>query len=300
VTDKQDKSLSRRQFLILGGQGVVAAAFLASCGAQPAAPAEAPADSGAASGGEQAEPAQAPIELEFLAWGDPADLEAWDKLKAMYEEQNPNVTINITGVADPNNNFYPKLQTAVAGGTPPAVSSFQGWEWQIYADNNVLAPIDDYIARDGFTDPYPEDIASVQVSTRRNDKYYLVPLQLGTMVLFYAKKPFDDAGLDYPTDNMKLAEFIELAEKVTNTGGDNKMFGLQANGSWFRDIQWIRSTGKQEFDEIIDPTKAQFNQPEIVEMLQMMAYDVYHTMNISPPRPTWKVAPTPLKPGTWR
>jgi multiple sugar transport system substrate-binding protein len=279
VTEKQEKSLSRRQFLILGGQGVVATAFLASCGAQPAAPAEAPAESGS---GEEAAPAAAPIELEFLAWGDPADLEAWDKLKAMYEEENPNVTINITGVADPNNNFYPKLQTAIAGGTPPAVSSFQGWEWQIYADNDVLTPIDDFVARDGFTDPYPEGIASIEVSTRRNDQRYLIPLQLGTMALFYAKKPFDEAGLDYPTDNMKLADFIEMAEKLTNTGGDTKMFGLQANGSWFRDVQWIRGTGKQEFDEIVDPKKAQFNQPEIVEMLQMVAYDFYHTMKVSP------------------
>ena len=68
----------------------------------------------------------------------------------MYMEQNPNVTVKVTSVADPNNNFYPKLQTAIAGGTPPAVASFQGWEWQIYADNNALAPIDDYVAARQF------------------------------------------------------------------------------------------------------------------------------------------------------
>jgi len=110
----------------------------------------------------------------------------------------------------------------------------------------------------------------------------LIPLQLGTMVMFYAKKHFDEAGIPYPTDDWTMEEFLSTAEKLTDTSGDFKKFGLQANGSWFRDIHWIRSTGKQEFDEIVDPKKAQFNQPEIVDMLQLMAYDVYHTMKIAP------------------
>lgn len=281
--EEKKTNLSRRRFLILSGQGALAMAFLAGCQGLPAAPAQAPAEAPAEeAGGEAAEPAQAPVEIEFLAWGDPADIEAWDKLSTMYMEQNPNVTVKVTSVADPNNNFYPKLQTAIAGGTPPAVSSFQGWEWQIYADNNALAPIDDFVARDNFTAPYPEGIASVELSTKRNGNLYLIPLQLGTMVMFYAKKPFDEAGMDYPTDDWTMEDFLSMAEALTNTSGDTKMFGIQANGSWFRDIHWIRSTGQQEFDSLVDPKKAQFSQPEIVDMLQLMAYDVYHTMKIAP------------------
>lgn len=290
VEDKKfPNNLSRRQFLVITGQSAVALAVLAGCGAAatpaPAEPAkveEPKAEAQATEAPKAAEPAKAPVEIEFLAWGDPADIEAWDKLSTLYMEKNPHATVKVTSVADPNANFYPKLQTAIAGGTPPAVSSFQGWEWQIYADNDVLAPIDDYIARDGFTAPYPDGIASIDVSTRRNGSRYLVPLQLATMVLFYAKKPFQEAGLDFPTDSMKLEAFLELAKKVTKLDGAGKMFGLQANGNWFRDIQWIRSTGKQEFDQIVDPKKAMFNQPEIVDMLQLVAYDVYHTMKISP------------------
>ena len=149
--------------------------------------------------------------------------------------------------------------------------------------SGVLAPIDDYVARDNFTAPYPEGIdqhrASAPSATARR---YLIPLQLGTMVMFYAKKHFDEAGMAYPTDDWTMEEFMEMAKKLTNTSGENKVFGMQANGSWFRDIHWIRSTGKQEFDSLIDPKKAQFNQPEIVEMLQLVAYDVYHTLKIAP------------------
>ncbi|MFP4395268.1 MAG: ABC transporter substrate-binding protein [Anaerolineales bacterium] len=269
---KTSLKLTRRQFLILSGQSAAALAVLSACGGGAE---EAP-------GGEGGEPAEGPLTLEFLAWGDNADIPAWEEFKATYEEMHDNVTIKVTTVSDPNNNFYPKLQTMVAGGTPPDVSSFQGWEWQTYADKGLLAPIDEYIARDNFTDPYPEGVLSIEQSTVRDGKTYLIPLQIGTMVMFYAKKPFDDAGMDYPTDNWTMDEFIEMAKELTDTSGANKIFGLQANGNWFRDIAYTRGTGEQEFDKLIDPTKSQFTQPEIVDMLQLVAYDVYHTLKISP------------------
>ena len=63
--------------------------------------------------------------------------------------------VNITPVADPNANFYTKLQTMFAGGTPPNLSSFQGWEWQTYADKDLLQPVDDWITRDKVTQRLP-------------------------------------------------------------------------------------------------------------------------------------------------
>lgn len=277
MTDKINiRMLSRRDFLKLGATGM-AAFVLARCAPAPAAPSE---GTGGETGGQ---PAQEAVTVEFLAWGDPADIEAWEKLKTMYQERNPNVTVNVTTVADPNANFYPKLQTMLAGGTPPHVSSFQGWEWQTYADKEALAPIDDYVAANEYYQKlYAADIKSLEQSTKRGDNLYLIPMQLATMVMFYAKKHFDDAGLPYPTDDWTHEQFMEMATALTDASGDFKKFGYQANGSWFRDIHWIRSTGAQEFDELIDPKKAQFNQPEIVDILQSLAYDAYHTSKISP------------------
>jgi multiple sugar transport system substrate-binding protein len=269
--------ISRRDFLKLGATGA-AAAFLASC-ATPAAPTAAPAETAAPA---VAEPVKQKVTIDFLAWGDNADIPGWDALTKLYMERNPNVTLNVTTVADPNNNYYPKLQTAIAGGTPPDVASFQGWEWQTYADKDQLAPVDDFVTRDKFDDVYPQDIKSVVDSTTRKGKKYLIPLQLATMLMFYAKKPFDDAGVAYPTDDWTFDQFMEIAKKLTKVEGDNKVYGLQANGSWFRDIGWIRGTGKQEFDSLVDPKKSMFSQPEIVDIVQMMAADVYYDLKIAP------------------
>ncbi len=268
------RKISRRDFLKLSATGA-AAAVLARC-----TPAATPTTEGPAV--PTAEPTKGPATVDFLAWGDNADLPAWEKFSSLYMERNPNVTVNVTTVADPNANFYPKLQTSIAGGTPPHVSSFQGWEWQTYADKGLLAPIDDYVTRDNFTAPYPEGIKSIKDSTDRNGKRYLIPLQIATMIMFYIKQPFDEAGIPYPTDDWTFEEFIDIAQKLTDTSGDFKKYGLQANGSWFRDIGWIRGTGKQEFDNIVDPKKAQFNQPEIVDIIQKVAYDCFYETQIAP------------------
>ena len=260
--------MSRRQFLLLSAHSAAALALFAACGR--------PSDEGAQA------PSTGPVTLEFLAWGDTADLPAWDKYVEIYKTRKPNVTVNVTTVADPGNNFYPKLMTMVAGGVTPDVSSFQGWEWQTYADRDLLQPIDDYIAADNFTDPYPEGVLSIEQSTVRDGKTYLIPLQIGTMVMFYAKKPFEEAGIPMPTDNWTMDEFLDIAQRLTDTSGAFKKFGIQANGNWFRDIGWMRATGKQEFDDLIDPKKAMFTQPEIVDMVQLVAYDFYHTLNCSP------------------
>ncbi|MBN1665515.1 MAG: extracellular solute-binding protein [Anaerolineales bacterium] len=270
------RKISRRDFLKLSSLGI-GGAVLAGC-----AQTEEPVDTGAEDAPSDAPPAAGPVTLDFLAWGDNADIPAWDELSRLYQEANPNVTINVTAVADPGNQFYPKLQTMVAGGTTPDVSSFQGWEWQTYADKGLLAPIDELVARDNLTGPYPEGNQTVVDSTTRKGKRYLVPLQVGTMLMFYVKKHFDDAGLPYPTDDWTFEEFIETAEKLTMTDGTTKKYGLQANGNWFRDICYIRSTGEQEFDSLVDPKKVQFNQPGIVEIVQMMAQDVYYSMGIAP------------------
>lgn len=280
--------ISRRDFLKVGALG---AASLVVAGCSPAATAtEAPAPVkptdvpavAATAVPPTAVPPKQPVTLDFQAWGDNADLPAWEKLVQMYQERNPHVTVNYSPVADPNANFYQQLQTSIAGGTPPDISSFQGWEWQTYADKELLAPVDDFVKRDGFEAIYPQDVKGVADTTIRKGKTYLIPLQLATMVMFYAKKPFDDAKLPYPTDDWTFEEFLEIAKKLTNTSGEQKMFGLQANGSWFRDIGWIRGTGTQEFDSLIDPKKSQFNQPEIVEIMQKMAQDVIYTDMIAP------------------
>ena len=264
----QQRALSRRAFLKLSGISATAVA-LAAC----AAPAAAPSDGEAAS--------MESVTVNFAAWAGNTDIPAWEELERVYEEQNPNVDV-VTAPSGTGADYYTALQTSVAGGEPPHVASFQGWEWQPYADADRLAALDDYIAAFDFTGPYPDDIQSIADSTLRNGNRYLIPLQVGVMLMFYARGPFDAAGMDYPSDDWTWDDFVTTAEALTDTSGDSKMYGYQPNGIWPRDIHWIRNTGKQEFDKLVDPVTAMFDQPEIIDIVQQVAQDFQYQLGISP------------------
>ena len=278
-TEKTPFKLTRRQFLALSGQAAAVAAVAAACGGATPEPTKPPAALPTATK-PPAPPVKAPATIEFLAWGDTTDGPAWEKLAPAYQAKYPNQVVKVTPVADPNNNYYTKLQTMFAGGSPPNLASFQGWEWQVYADKNLLAPIDDYIKRDKLTGPYPTGYTSVDQSVLRKGKTYLVPLQMATMVMFYAKKIFDEAAVPYPKDDWTYDQFVELAKKLTSA--EKKRFGYQANGNWYRDIGWIVTSGKREFDNIIDPKKAQFGDPAVMNIIQTVAYDMPHTFKAAP------------------
>ena len=199
MTDAQrsrKRQVSRRSFLQGIGIGSTTL-LLAAC--------PAPAGSGGEAG--SAAPAAEDIELDFFAWGDASDIPAWESLKNTYAEQNPNVTVK-PSISGTGVDYYTKLQTTFAGGVVPEVASFQGWEWQPFSDAGLLAPIDAYVERDNFTGPYPEGVDSIEFSTRRDGSRYLIPLQSGVMVMFYAKNAFDEAGVAYPTDDWTFDDFV--------------------------------------------------------------------------------------------
>ena len=272
---QQPGAYSRRAFLKFAGMGAatVALAACAAPAAAPAAPAATTSDSG-----EAAAPAVAPVALAVMAFGQ-ADQPAY---QAISEAYNAATGSTVQAVFLPNDeSYYATLQAQYAGGSNPDLASMQGWGFQLFADNGVIAPLNALRARDSFDYAWM-DATPIHESTERGGDTYLIPMQIATMVMFYARKLFDDAGLAYPSDDWTMEEFLDTATKLTKTDGSAKQWGYQANGNWFRDIHWIRGTGKQEFDQIIDPKTATFNQPEIAEIVQLVAHDVYHTLNISP------------------
>lgn len=275
----RSSELSRRQFLKLAGPGALALAVLAGC--VPVAP-QAPAESSAGESGSAPAPPES-VTLELLTWGGGTDAAAFEELGGMYKKANPNVTTTVVSVAGGGDELYAKFRTLVAGGETPHVALFQGWEWQPFFDRGVMAEIDDFVATDSyFNAVYDETIQSITDSTVRDGKKVLIPLQWATMLMFYSKPVFDAAGVAYPTNDWTMDDFIEIAEKLTSGEGVNKVFGAWANGSWFRDIHYIRATGKQEFDTIVNPKKATFNQPEIVEAIQLVAQDMVHKLGVAP------------------
>lgn len=56
-------------------------------------------------------------------------------------------------------------------------------------------------------------------------KFYALPFRSDHWVVYYNKDLFDAAGVDYPTNDMTIAQYDELARKVTSGTGADKVYG---------------------------------------------------------------------------
>jgi multiple sugar transport system substrate-binding protein len=281
------KKLTRREFLRIAGLTAASATALTALEAcapkatptpapatqPPAAPTAAPTPV------PTKPPAKAPVKVTLMSFGQ-ADVPAFQATVDRFMEVQDAVKVEVT-FAPNDETYYTKLQTLIAGGGQPDMASMQGWGYQPFADTETILPMEEWQKRDNFYYAWP-DWPAIRDYTQRNGHVWLMPMQIGTMLMFYSKRLFDEAGIPYPKDDWTFQEFIEIAKALTREVNGKKQWGYQANGNWFRDIHWIRGTGKQEFDTLVEPHKAQFNQPEIVEIVQLVASDFYYKLKISP------------------
>lgn len=121
--------ISRRGFLRLAS-GATGLALAAAC-APPA-----PASDGGDTGGSSMEP----VDLRLSAWADVQDAVVYDNMVNAYMGANENV--NVTVEQYPGG-YYEKIQANFAGGTSADILYYQGWRFQSYAENGVLAPLED-------------------------------------------------------------------------------------------------------------------------------------------------------------
>lgn len=56
-------------------------------------------------------------------------------------------------------------------------------------------------------------------------KFYAVPFRSDHWVIYYNKDLFDAAGVEYPTNDMTIAQYDELARKMTSGTGSEKVYG---------------------------------------------------------------------------
>jgi len=219
--------------------------LFAACGgaATPAAEKEAaePAASQADSTSPPAEPAEAvpadaPVEISYMMWGDPQELKVWQQIVDEFQAANPNIKVNVE-VSDWDS-YWDKLQTLFAADTPPDVFAMDAPLYPDWASRGVLLNLQPYIdASPGLLDGlYPGPLETY----KRDDGYYGLPRDFQTIVLFYNKDKFDEAGLPYPTDDWTMTDLREAAKKLTKDGdGDGKIdqWGLYVD-LWDMELFW--------------------------------------------------------------
>jgi multiple sugar transport system substrate-binding protein len=213
---QKERKMNKRFSLILG-LFIVAAMALAACGG--AGPAS-----------------QGPTEITFMMWGAPEELTVWQAVVDDFQKTNSNIKVKVD-VSDWDS-YWTKLNTLIAGNTPPDVFAMDAPLYLDWQSRGALLNLQPYIdANPGFLDGfYPQTLTAYKV----DDGYYGLPRDFQTIVLFYNKDMFDAAGLDYPTADWTYDDLLAAAKTLTkdnDSDGKIDQYGISTD-TWDMELFW--------------------------------------------------------------
>ena len=145
---------------------------------------------------------------------------------AWSEESGVDVTINVVDW----DNYWTLLEAGASGGQMPDVFWMHSNTAQMYMENDLILPLDDYIAADDAIDldNYYEGIVELYKS---NGVQYALPKDHDTIALLYNKAIFDKYGVEYPTDDWSWDDVLAAATAITEAGKDDGVYGYAINTS---------------------------------------------------------------------
>lgn len=160
----------------------------------------------------------------------------------IFEFNNPNIKVEIVSAInrdrfrygppkegekeeDPNE----KMKEIMNGDNPPDVVMINYDQLPDLINNNMLQQLDTMITKDKFNtaDIVPAVIEGIK-SLGEGKLYALAPM-FSSNVLLYNKKPFTDAGVEFPKDGMTWDEMFDLARRVSKGEGQARTYGFSFN-----------------------------------------------------------------------
>jgi sn-glycerol 3-phosphate transport system substrate-binding protein len=216
--------------------------------------------------------AQAPVEISFyypVAVGGPIT-KLVDNFAADFEKENPGIKVKpiYSGAYQES---ITKALTAVKSNDAPTMSVLLSTDMFTLIDEDAIVPFDPLIKT-------PEDQAwlkgfypAFMENSQTGGKTWGIPFQRSTIVLYYNKEMFKDAGLDPNHAPATWKEMVEVAQKLTKRDASGKVtqWGVQIPASGFpywlfqgltteNDVQLMNAAG----------TETYYDKPAVIEALQ--------------------------------
>jgi len=195
-----------------------------------------------------------------------------DKLVGEFQQANPDVKVEAI-YAGNYDDARMKAMAALKAGTPVQTSVLFSIDLHELKDQGVIRPFDDFAKTAEDKAWLQSFYPALMENGRAEGKTWGIPFQRSTIVMFYNKDAFRQAGLDPEKAPRTWAEMRAAATKLVK----------QENGATTRWGMMIPSTGyaywmfgalaKQNGQQLANPagTQTRFNQPKTIEALEFWA-----------------------------
>lgn len=214
--------------------------------------------------------------VRLLVFGDPPEIAAYRTLIRAFEEDEPEISIQLVEASD-REDLIARLSTSIAGGSPPDLFLMNYRFYGQFAAREALEPLEEYLEEsDQFSigDFYPQAVDAF----RWDGRITCMPQNISSLVVYYNRDLFERFQVPTPTDEMGWNEFLSLAQQLTRDangrpvrGADPdaaqpntaraEIYGLGVEPSLIRIAPFVWSNGGELVDDQEHPTRFTFETP---------------------------------------
>src|SRR5215207_5412009 len=211
--------------------------------------------------------------LNIAILGTSADASARQGLVQAFTAAHPDIPVQVQAIQGADwKDFFSKILTMVAAGTPPDVVYVATEGAQLFADK-LAEPLDDYVRRDAadMNDYFDDVHPSLLEAFMYQGSLFQLPLDFNAANVYYNVQALTRAGLERPADDWTKDDFLTvLRDMRKGASGDFRPF-FWTNRLWGGVVPWLyvndtsflveskAAGGKWLWDQFYaaDPTSAQ-------------------------------------------
>jgi sn-glycerol 3-phosphate transport system substrate-binding protein len=229
---------------------------------------------------------QAPVEVPFfypVAVGGPIT-KIIDAFAADFEKENPGIKLRPIYSGSYQESIA-KALTAVKSGDPPVTSILLSTDMFTLIDEDAIVPFDDLIKTADDKAWLKSFYPAFMENSQTGGKTWGIPFQRSTVVLYYNKDAFKEAGLDPNHPPATWTEMREYAQKLTkrDASGNVTQWGVQIPSSGFP--YWLfQGLAIEAGVNLMNQagTEVYYDKPQVVEALQYWL-DLVNKYKVHPP-----------------
>ena len=179
--------------------------------------------------------------LTVALFGTAQDAAARQGLVDGFQGLHPDIPVRIIAIQGQDwSNYFAKILTLVAAGTPPDVVTVATEGTQLFASRMAL-PIDEYVQRDAaemqdyFDDVHPSLVEAMMYK----GNLFQLPDNFNAANVFYNTAALERAGLERPRDNWTLDDFFTVARTMQGAAEGQFLPYFWNNRLWGGVVPWL-------------------------------------------------------------
>lgn len=207
-----------------------------------------------------------------------------DGYAADFTKENPDITIKPI-YAGTYQDTITKVLTALKSGEPPHIAVILSTDTFTLIDEDAVLPLEEFATSADDKAWLASFFPSFMENSKIGGKNWGIPFQRSTIVLYWNKDAFKEAGLDPEKGPTSWAEMSAFAHKLTkrDASGNTTQWGVQIPSSGFPYWLFQGLTTTNDVRLMNDAgTETYYDKPAVIEALQYWV-DLSRKEKVHPP-----------------